>query len=316
MSKFIIIKQFINKLYRYIEWGWKGITVFIYFDITKEPKKFKFNFYSIFFPFFILIILIIFLLYDRIETRFRDQNILVNYQKQQSLIYNFYYALQLREKNLNNIVKNLNKIYIKKLSRLLVEEHFFSKKEQMISGSSTKITKIEEELLKSIYLKNKIQYELKIKPMFLLQQLWHMSHIYSVIPKGIPMYPGTYTITSVFGNRQDPFHQEEGDFHSGIDFASAQNTPILAPTEGMVIKVYKNLDTGYGYHIIIHHGLGFQTLYAHCNEIFVQENEFVKEFQVIGLVGKTGRATGNHLHYEVRIGANLTVDPLPFIQIK
>ena len=91
--------------------------------------------------------------------------------------------------------------------------------------------------------------------------------------------------------------------HTGTDIACAEGTPILAAADG-VVTVANGLDSwggSYGYYIKINHGGGLETLYAHCSSICVTTGQQVQAGEVIGYVGHTGRATGNHLHFEVHI---------------
>jgi murein DD-endopeptidase MepM/ murein hydrolase activator NlpD len=106
-------------------------------------------------------------------------------------------------------------------------------------------------------------------------------------------------VTSEFGYRTDPFTgQRKG--HSGLDMGAPKGTPIRAALDGTVLFVrYKN--TGYGYHLAIDHGGGFVTIYAHCSKILVTEGQTVKAGDIIAQVGSTGRSTGEHLHFEVRV---------------
>lgn len=106
-------------------------------------------------------------------------------------------------------------------------------------------------------------------------------------------------VTSEFGYRRDPFTgQTKG--HSGLDMGAPKGTPIRAALPGTVYVV-RYASSGYGYHVIIDHGGGFVTLYAHCSKILVSEGQAVEAGAVIAQVGSTGRSTGNHLHFEVRI---------------
>lgn len=106
-------------------------------------------------------------------------------------------------------------------------------------------------------------------------------------------------VTSEFGWRIDPFtHKRAG--HGGIDLAAAKGTKIRAALDGTVLFV-RYASSGYGYHLAIDHGGGFVTLYAHCSKILVAEGQVVHAGDVIAEVGSTGRSTGNHLHFEVRI---------------
>ena len=114
--------------------------------------------------------------------------------------------------------------------------------------------------------------------------------------------PVAGTITSQFGHRVDPITGEVSS-HTGTDIACAEGTPILAAADGTV-TVANSLDSwggSYGYYIQIDHGGGLETLYAHCSSICVTTGQQVQTGQVIGYVGHTGRATGNHLHLEVLI---------------
>jgi len=114
--------------------------------------------------------------------------------------------------------------------------------------------------------------------------------------------PGRYKISSLFGNRADPFTGKR-DNHTGTDIPAPSGTPIYAAKTGVVTTVNKNNNaSSYGYYCIISHGNGYATLYAHQKQVpIVQEGQTVQKGQVIGYVGTTGRSTGNHLHFELRV---------------
>ena len=114
--------------------------------------------------------------------------------------------------------------------------------------------------------------------------------------------PGRYKISSLFGSRPDPFTGKR-DNHTGTDIPAPGGTPIYAAKTGIVTTVNKNKNaSSYGYYCIISHGSGYATLYAHQNQVpIVQEGQAVQKGQVIGYVGSTGRSTGNHLHFELRV---------------
>ena len=119
--------------------------------------------------------------------------------------------------------------------------------------------------------------------------------------------PVAGTITSQSGHRVDPITGEVSS-HTGTDIACAEGTPILAAADGTV-TVANSLDSwggSYGYYIQIDHGGGLETLYAHCSSICVTTDQQVQAGQVIGYVGHTGRATGNHLHLEVHVNGSRT----------
>ena len=104
-------------------------------------------------------------------------------------------------------------------------------------------------------------------------------------------------MASGYGWRSDPFTKMR-KFHYGMDFSAPEGTEIFATGDGVVVKV-KRLYNGYGRHVVVRHGFGYETLYAHMSKSLVRKGDRVKRGQVIGLVGSTGTSTSSHLHYEV-----------------
>lgn len=104
--------------------------------------------------------------------------------------------------------------------------------------------------------------------------------------------------------------QYYGGKHTGVDIDGDYDSPIYASEDGVVVKSEWNAN-GYGYYVVIDHGGGMQTLYAHTSKRFVEAGEQVTRGQVIAMVGTTGRSTGTHLHYEVRIN-NKRFNPLSY----
>jgi len=119
-------------------------------------------------------------------------------------------------------------------------------------------------------------------------------------------------ITDKFGNRIDPFI-EKPKKHTGIDIAAPSGTPVYAAANGYVESVHHSYrpNRNYGKYIVINHGFGKKTYYAHLSRIFVKHHQQVNRWDIIGAVGETGRATGPHLHYEVR-EEDTPVDPLKY----
>ena len=150
-----------------------------------------------------------------------------------------------------------------------------------------------------------------------LHMIWNRAYLSWVMPRGRPMMPGIGSISSGYGGRKDPFGRTmEGEFHTGIDFAAAPGTPIIATAPGMVMMTVNDGNSGYGRYVRIHHAFGISTLYAHCTELNVEEGQRVDRGDVVGFVGKTGSATGYHVHYEVRFGSEPGRNPAPFISLK
>ena len=112
------------------------------------------------------------------------------------------------------------------------------------------------------------------------------------------LWPVEGIITGSFGERIDPFNGE-GAFHTGVDISTAFGTQIIAPADGVVRNT--SFINGYGRTVILDHGHGITTLFAHMSGYAVGEGETVHRGDVIGYVGSSGRSTGSHLHYEVRI---------------
>ena len=116
-------------------------------------------------------------------------------------------------------------------------------------------------------------------------------------------------IASGFGFRIDPIYKTRKS-HMGLDFAAPTGTPIYATSDG-IIKFSGFSTNGYGNHVIINHGFGYETLYGHMVRVSATQGQQVKRGQVIGYVGSTGKSTGPHLHYEVH-KSGVQVDPINF----
>lgn len=116
-------------------------------------------------------------------------------------------------------------------------------------------------------------------------------------------------VASGFGYRIDPVYKTV-KFHAGLDFSAPQGTPIYATADGRVTTA-GNKSNGFGNHVIINHGFGYETLYGHMVRVKVRNGQIVKRGEVIGWVGSTGKSTGPHLHYEVHKGGR-NIDPIYF----
>lgn len=116
--------------------------------------------------------------------------------------------------------------------------------------------------------------------------------------------------TSNYGVRSDPFRGTAA-MHAGVDIPGAIGTPIYATADGVISHAGRQ--GGYGNLVQINHGRGIETRYGHLSKILVEDNTRVKRGQMIGLMGSTGRSTGSHLHYEVRVDGK-AVNPIPFLQ--
>lgn len=122
--------------------------------------------------------------------------------------------------------------------------------------------------------------------------------------------PATGYYTSGFGIRRPPHGGGRDKMHEGLDIANQVGTAIYAPAEGEV--VFSDVKPGYGKTIIINHGYGLETWYAHNSRVLVRRGQKVSRGEMISQIGNTGRSTGPHLHYEVRFHGT-PVDPLTYI---
>lgn len=123
--------------------------------------------------------------------------------------------------------------------------------------------------------------------------------------------PASRRITSPYGYRNDPIYKVY-KFHTGIDIGAAYGTNIVAAESGTVLLASYGYNSGYGNYIIINHGNGLTTRYAHCSSLNVTTGQTVSRGQVIGLIGSTGNSTGAHLHFEVRINGT-HYNPLDYL---
>jgi murein DD-endopeptidase MepM/ murein hydrolase activator NlpD len=125
------------------------------------------------------------------------------------------------------------------------------------------------------------------------------------------LWPVEGFVTGSFGERIDPFNGE-GAFHSGIDIASQMGEPVIAPADGVVL--FADFMGGYGRVVMIDHGHGITTRYGHLANFVVAAGQRVQRGDTIGHVGLSGRSTGPHLHYEVRIN-DTPVNPHKYLRL-
>lgn len=157
-----------------------------------------------------------------------------------------------------------------------------------------------EELMKTVDARDEYQSVVEAK---ILQQ----SVLKDMLPNSSPVRAG-YNSSS-YGWRIDPFNGHKA-FHEGLDFPANTGAPILAAADGIVIAAEQTPD--YGNIVKINHGSGLETRYAHASKILVKVGDRVTKGQQVALVGNTGRSTGPHLHYEIRLNGN-ALDPRQYL---
>lgn len=124
---------------------------------------------------------------------------------------------------------------------------------------------------------------------------------------------GAIEISSEFGLRLNPFGGRGYEMHEGIDFKGAYGAPVFATAEGAVKQA--EYSGGYGYHVVINHGYGYETLYAHLSDMEVVVGDRISQGQLIGYLGSTGRSSGPHLHYGI-YRQGIPVNPEPYLGLE
>jgi murein DD-endopeptidase MepM/ murein hydrolase activator NlpD len=125
------------------------------------------------------------------------------------------------------------------------------------------------------------------------------------------LWPVEGQVTGSFGERIDPFNGE-GAFHSGVDISANVGSPVIAPADGTI--TFADFLGGYGRAVMLDHGHGISTRYGHLSSFAVTAGQYVHRGDTIGYVGQSGRSTGPHLHYEVRIN-DVPVNPYKYLRL-
>lgn len=163
---------------------------------------------------------------------------------------------------------------------------------------------------KNMQLKFKeLEYKISFQEEELTQLNEYLNSQSALLASTPSIIPVTGWITSRYGMRRDPFTGKK-DKHDGLDIATRIGTTIVAPADGVI--TYAGYKPGYGLMLVLDHGYYIATRYGHCSKFFVVHGDKVKRGTPIAAVGNTGRSTGPHLHYEVRVNG-ITVNPEKFI---
>jgi murein DD-endopeptidase MepM/ murein hydrolase activator NlpD len=141
-----------------------------------------------------------------------------------------------------------------------------------------------------------------------LDRLRRMQNVLLAVPLASPM--AEYEVNSGFGYRRDPIRRR-GALHTGMDLGGTRNAPVLATAPGVVTEAGRA--GAYGIMVVIDHGLGIETRYAHLSRALVAVGDKVAVGRTVGLMGRSGRATGPHLHYEIRFDGR-PLNPRPFLE--
>ena len=220
----------------------------------------------------------------------RIEDVLRDLEERDQNIYRAYF-------NASPISEELKQEQFKKLNRYKELEGYSNN--ELITNTLDKINSIEKKLYIQSKSLDKILGLAKGKEKFLIS-----------IPAIQPVKNENLTrMASGFGYRNDPFTKAR-KMHNGMDFTSPTGTPVYATGDGIILQA-NNIMSGYGNLIIIDHGFGYETYYAHLSRYNISAGKKVKRGDVIGFVGSTGRSQAPHLHYEVRVNKE-PVNPMNF----
>lgn len=183
-----------------------------------------------------------------------------------------------------------------------------------LSARLSRLDKDAQKLLVSFYTMRNILRDGGAQDIAALQQLNYAAGSGGYSNSTTPsIWPSKGVITSPYGSRVDPVTGSTSAFHEGIDIADDYGTPIVATASG-VVTFAGYTDGGYGNLVEIDHGNGFVTRYGHNSAVVVTVGMTVKQGQMIAAMGSTGKSTGAHVHYEVRVNGT-PVDPMVFLPI-
>lgn len=251
----------------------------------------------------------------------RDEEVFIGSNKDQATFLYYHFLSQDLEKGIQNLEKTTEEMNLLawdevSWNRLITQDYF-----PEITNTAMDYGEMETNM--NLYpqtVQSFAQALVRLKrmePVFhnAIDYLYMRESIFHNIPRGRPLAAGVGTVTSLWGYRPDPFGiLPTGESHSGIDFAAAEGTPIYATAPGIIPKTESSTG-GLGKAVRIYHENGFISVYGHCSQILVSEGDTVKRGDKIALVGRTGKATGSHVHYEVRIGQDPSMDPEEFINL-
>ena len=178
------------------------------------------------------------------------------------------------------------------------------------SSSRAVAERLNKKMVRSMHRSlDQIDSEISVQMLERTELLSYLNKQKSLLASTPSIWPTKGWVSSEFGYRQSPF-TDERDFHRGIDICNKRGSPVIAPANGVVSSI--ETDAGYGKMLVINHGYGLVSRYAHLDKVLVKRGQAVERGQEIALVGNTGRTTGPHLHYEVHLNG-VAVNPMRYI---
>ena len=232
-----------------------------------------------------------------------DNKMLHNFILQREYIELCKQSLEESKKSLNAQKTSLENVRKEKVATLQAYEHD-------ITLTAAQIKELEEDLAYQTSIIESLEKEITEEQKEILRQSGvTLGYDGSGFANPAPKYS---RISSPFGWRSDPFTGYRA-YHNGIDMAASEGTPIVAAFDGIVGEATYN--SSMGNYIYLEHGNGLRTIYLHASKLYVKKNDVVLKGETIGAVGSTGRSTGPHLHFSVRLNGEY-VDPTKYIKLK
>lgn len=312
------IRQVFEKIFH---WGNEKLTIMVIPHSEETVIKIPLSNYLLIFLFLILSVVVFFAVNDNFKPGKnvpKIQKLVKAVEKRDEFITSLdlqFYNLEKQLKLLTQFGIDLNLLIWKDFNKDILEEYYIK-----LSGShDLLITQDDYHSLVKKSKKLRLRLE-KIKSVFdnAANILITRMDIFYNMPRGSPFKFSSGHYTSSFGRRVDPFLRKNKSggfvqgFHPGQDIAAPGGTPIYATADGVVSLATPGGGGGLGIFCQITHKYNYRTVYGHMREVLVKQGQVVKRFQKIGLVGMTGYATGNHLHYEVHIGDDV-VNPIMYL---
>ncbi len=305
-----IVKKLIKKWYvRFLEKGHEKMTVM--FIPHNEKTIFNFHISKFTVLFFIALFSVIVLTssYAVIQNAnivSEKEMLLSDYKDKRSDLVRFEMLINEMAELVDDIKPNIEYIY--ELSKGDNDVYKIWKYDNEIAKSDD-LNKLKDILPEEIFLCRDLEKELACATNT-IKTIKNFINVRSGVIDKIPsVIPNHGHISSLFGWRRSPFGFGR-NFHTGIDIAAAGGTPIRATAPGTVTTA--GWGQGYGFIVKIDHKYGFQTIYAHCKKVACKIGQKIKRGQIVAYVGQTGSATGNHCHYEIRLG-HKPVNPYPYM---
>ena len=280
----IIIRAIIKK-------GNNERSILVFYNDDEKGVRLPINNFIILFFFLIFSALV----YTGIDAYYRQKN-----------AGNFYLALSDREAQTYKLIQDYENSINRYSSALIDYNNFLKNISYSIDYNDNSSIRRNEAI--DI---NKTLSEVDLYQKNILAFLKISSVLHKEIPTGWPVAGGG-RITSGYGARLSPFTKEKS-YHYGVDIGGPYGTPILSVADGVVS--YAGWRNGYGWFLIINHANGYQTAYGHNSKLLVNVGKHVKRGERIALIGNTGRTTGIHCHFEVRINGSHR-NPMPYLSAR